>query len=100
MTKKPVCKCTMNVNDDFSSTMGKMFNHSNSCCKTEVKFISNSSEYESYQKVSIRNISNALITIKLFQISNPVYSGIKSKDILLFYYIPDDIPVKNSTFLI
>ena len=100
MTKKSVCSCSMNEDNNTKNTSDKLSVHRNSCCKTEVKFISNTSDYESFQNVSIRDIFNVLITSKLFQISNPIFSNIKGKEVLLFYKIPDDIPVKNSSLLI
>jgi len=90
----------MNEDNNTKNTSDKISVHRNSCCKTEVKFISNTSDYESFQKVSIRDISNVLITSKLFQISNPFSSNINHKEVLLFYNISVDIPVKNSSLLI
>ena len=100
MTKKSICSCSMNEDNNTKNTSDKISVHRNSCCKTEVKFISNTSDYESFQKVSIRDISNVLITSKLFQISNPFSSNINHKEVLLFYNISVDIPVKNSSLLI
>ena len=100
MTKKNVCNCSVSDEDNSNGISEQMSAQSNSCCKTEVKSISNSSDYENFQKVSISDISTILITLKLFQISNPIFSNINVKDVLLFYNIPDDIPVKNSSLLI
>ena len=100
MTKKSVCKCSMNDKENKNITQDKISFHKNSCCKTDVKFISNSSEFESYQKVNIRNISTVFVISKIFQISKPVFSCIDNKDVLIFFNIPYDIPVKNSSLLI
>jgi hypothetical protein len=100
MTKKSVCQCSM-TNENNSNTAGeKISSQSNSCCKSEINYISNSSDYESYQKVTLSNISNTLITSNFFQISNHVSANFTGKEVLLFYYIPADIPVRNSTLRI
>jgi hypothetical protein len=100
MSKKTVCKCSSNNDNNLNSSAEKLSNQTKSCCKIEIKFISNSSDFENNDKVSKYNISTVLIFKNTSQLSNPSYSKIKAKDILLFFKIPNDIPVKNSSLLI
>jgi hypothetical protein len=100
MTKKPVCNCSMNNDDNTKRTVESISSQIKSCCKTEIKFISNSSDYESYRKISKNNISTIFIPVNFIQILNPISSDINCKEILLIYKIPDDIPIKNSSLLI
>jgi hypothetical protein len=87
--------------DNNSNTKGeKISSHLESCCKTEVNFISNSSDFENHQKDNTRNISFVLNSSNPFQISNPVSLNTTYKEVLLFYNIPADIPVKYSSLLI
>lgn len=72
----------------------------NSCCKTEVKLISNSSVFENTQKDISSIISSVPISSNTFQISNPISLNITYKEVLLFYNIPIDIPVKHSSLII
>lgn len=88
----------MNFTDESNAV--KISTPMKSCCKIEIKFISNSSEFESYQKVNNSVNSVVLISTKIFQISNPILYKVNGKDALIFYDNPIDITVNNSSFLI
>lgn len=89
------------VNDNSSNnTAERISGQAKPCCKVEIKLISNSSDFESNSKASKSNISTLLVFTNISLLLNPSYSKINAKDVLLFFNIPNDIPVKNSSLLI
>jgi len=98
MTEKPVCKCSMNDDDGLVYNIDKIYTQQSSCCKTDTKFISNSSDYENTHKININNVSAILYTSKLINILFPISSNINFKK--LQFLISTDIPLRNSSLLI
>lgn len=98
MTEKPVCKCSMIDDEDPVYSIYKIYTEQSSCCKTETKFISNSSDYENLQKINIISASVFLNASKHINILFHISSNINFKKLPIL--ITTDIPLKNSSLLI
>jgi hypothetical protein len=89
------------VNENGSNnTVERISNQTKSCCKVEMKYISNSSDFESNNKISKSDISAVFIFTNINQYIYPSYSKVNTKGVLLFFNITNDIPVKYSSLLI
>jgi len=88
----------MNNSDVNINIKGVVFK-SKPCCDEKRKEISNSSVFDSHKKIEINSLSSFIILSEDYSIQSnnslfPVYNK------LIFYNLPRDIPILNSSFLI
>jgi hypothetical protein len=100
MTKKISCNCTMDRDDEQGNISSDSYITSKSCCKTEVKTISNSSDFENINKFEINTVSIPIHSTELINLTDNNFINNIGKEILIFYTKSIDIPVKYSSLLI
>lgn len=98
MTMKSTCKCGMiktglNIKGDLNV-------HAKSCCTTEIKIISNSSDFESNSKAGVNKVTEIISHNNLLNLPYSLLSGNNLKEVLLFYPEPIDLAVMYSSLLI
>ena len=98
MTKKSTCKCSMNNSNVNVVIKGVVFK-SKPCCDEKRKEISNSSVFDSHKKVEINNLSSFISFAEDYSIQTK-FSNIPVSTKLVFYNLPRDIPILNSSFQI
>ena len=90
----------MENEDDKYNNVNNSTVHPKSCCKTEVKFINNASDFESASKIDINSISLILNSTNFVLLTSNNFEKLDGKDLLIFYNLPIDLSVKYSSLLI
>jgi len=98
MTKKSACRCGA-VNSGMNNAANLNFK-AKPCCTTEIKIISNSSDFESNSKVRVNKVSEFISTNNFVMLPCYLLSGSNLNEILLFYPEPVDLTVMHSSLLI